>query len=533
MAVNGIISLTTTNARVAVLCLFAFWFQSGQSWSLLLVPLHASSTVRLRQHHSTVSTTTTALYVHKHQHQHHHHHHQNNEEERGVFYPLNKQADDILRLPSSSRREWFSKIVAKTAAASSLVTAAVLSSSATAATAAPNVVISTAVCDSSVSVWQLPAVAVAVAAVVPEDVGGIAAVARPTMDRLIYLLGTAHISEVSAQLAGQLVRDTHPNAVFVELDLKRVGGLGTSTSGTSGTSGSSGSSSSKIVIPAPYSAASSATTAVAASTSSTSVLTAQEDGGGMVAETAIVAVAAPPASSSSLPPTSPPPLLPPSSQPQPFSFRQGILNMGAAAVGNAIRSMYKNLDDAGFKPGDEFAMAIEAGRDINADIVLGDQDVQLTLRRLTQALAATDINKLMDPDSDLERNMRQLIGGSSNAGGNELSLPGMPTTAADGTTAPHATTNAEFKRDLSAYIEVIKTRESVRSIMKQLNEVAPALVQVMLTERDAYMATGLDTLNQYEVITAVVGVAHQDGIEANLRQRGWKQVALKCPNRAR
>jgi hypothetical protein len=34
------------------------------------------------------------------------------------------------------------------------------------------------------------------------------------MDRLIYLLGTAHISEVSAQLAGQLVRDTHPNAVW-------------------------------------------------------------------------------------------------------------------------------------------------------------------------------------------------------------------------------------------------------------------------------------------------------------------------------
>ena len=46
------------------------------------------------------------------------------------------------------------------------------------------------------------------------------------MNRLVYLLGTAHISEVSAELAGRLVRDTHPNAVFVELDLKRVGGAG-------------------------------------------------------------------------------------------------------------------------------------------------------------------------------------------------------------------------------------------------------------------------------------------------------------------
>mmetsp|Transcript_42467 Transcript_42467/g.43033 ORF Transcript_42467/g.43033 Transcript_42467/m.43033 type:complete len:303 (+) Transcript_42467:126-1034(+) len=40
--------------------------------------------------------------------------------------------------------------------------------------------------------------------------------------RTVHLLGTAHISSVSAQLAGRVVRETSPDAVFVELDAKRV-----------------------------------------------------------------------------------------------------------------------------------------------------------------------------------------------------------------------------------------------------------------------------------------------------------------------
>jgi hypothetical protein len=488
-------------------------FESVESWTPLTPPL----AVRQRQRH-TVSTT--ALY---HQHQRHHEH---ISEEHGVSPLNNKKADTNERLSSSrlpSRREWFTRILTQTTAASSLV-ATVLSSTAMSASAAVNVVTTAAVCDSSVSVWQLPAAITATASAASLAIAEDETVV--VMDRLVYLLGTAHISEVSAQLAGQLVRDTHPNAVFVELDLKRVGGavlaksnkppaLTTTSRRIDINAGES--SSSKIVIPAiSYSPVPSPTPlAASAAALASTVTTAQEDG--MV--TAILPVAAP------APPLSPP-LQPPQPQGMGFSFRQGVLNMGAAAVGNAIRSMYKNLDDAGFKPGDEFAMAIQSGRDINADIVLGDQDVEITLRRLTQALAATDLNKLMDPDSDLERSMRQLMGGSGDSTDvpNPLSLPGMT----DGRTP---VSNAEFKRDLSAYIEIIKTRESVRRIMSQLNEVAPALVQVMLTERDAYMAAGLDTLNQYEVITAVVGVAHQDGIEANLRQRGWKQVALKCPSR--
>jgi pheromone shutdown protein TraB len=170
--------------------------------------------------------------------------------------------------------------------------------------------------------------------------------------------------------------------------------------------------------------------------------------------------------------------------------------------------MYKNLNQAGFNPGDEFVEAVREGRRIGADIVLGDRDVQVTLRRLVQALQVTDMNALMDPNSELEQSMRELL-----PGGGEI-----------------PTDSASYKEEVSAFVEAIKNRDRVRSIMSELKKVAPALVQVMLTERDAYMAAGLDSLTQYVVIVAVMGMAHQDGVELNLTSAGWKQLKPRCRN---
>lgn len=149
--------------------------------------------------------------------------------------------------------------------------------------------------------------------------------------------------------------------------------------------------------------------------------------------------------------------------------------------------------------------------------MLGDQDVQVTLRRLSQALAVTDLDALTDPNSNLERSMAELFGGSN--------------------TSPPPTTGeksaAEMKEELTAFVEAMKSRDKVRQIMGELRQVAPALVQVMLTERDTYMAAGLDSLQNYQVITAVMGLAHQDGVERNLQAFGWTPVKLNCPLRAR
>lgn len=150
-----------------------------------------------------------------------------------------------------------------------------------------------------------------------------------------------------------------------------------------------------------------------------------------------------------------------------------------------------------------------------SDIVLGDQDVQITLRRLSQALAVSDLNALADPDSDLERSMRELFGGQD------------PNQSLQQVTSQKST--QEMKQELTSFVETMKSRDKVRQIMGELKQIAPALVQVMLTERDAYMAMGLDSLQNYEVITAVMGIAHQDGIERNLQSFGWKPVRLNCP----
>ena len=340
---------------------------------------------------------------------------------------------------SSTRRDWISSVAASTAA----MTLAPSTSQ------AMDVITTTAVCDPTVSVWRRG-------------------------DRIIYLLGTAHISSVSANLAAELVHDTHPDAVFVELDLKRVGGVPLAKGTPSSTrldieTTSSDGTSTRIVVPVPSKSS--------------------------------VVVADSPAEAAAVTRT-------PDAPPSGLGIRQKLLGFGAAAVGNAIRGMYKNIENSGFQPGDEFVQAIKEGQKIGAAVVLGDQDVEVTLRRLTEALAQTDLNKLIDPDSDLERSMKELLPGGGN---------GSP---------------EDFKNELSSYVETIKTRDNVKRIMAQLKEVAPALVQVMLTERDAYMSAGLDTLNDFSVVTAVMGLAHVDGVERNLKSMGWQQAPLKCPTRA-
>jgi pheromone shutdown protein TraB len=320
-----------------------------------------------------------------------------------------------------------------------------------------------AICDATVSVWKQP------------------------NGRLVYLIGTAHISQVSADLAGQLVRDVRPDAVFVELDLKRVGALASVQ---------------------PTHALSSATTFD------------QEGSNENNDNKNLISTVSPQVSSSSIiiSTTPPSPEDTTSTAPADNSWSSGLkrraTQFGAAVVGSAIQGMYQNMGKAGFEPGGEFAAAVREAQAIGATVVLGDQDVDLTLRRLTQALAATDLNRLLN-DKELNRKMSDLFPG-------EAATPMLESSVND----PNA-----YKDELSEFVERLKNRENVRNIMAQLQEVAPALARVMLTERDAYMAAGLNSLNQFDCIVAVMGLAHLDGVERNLMRKGWGPVALRCPAR--
>ena len=192
-------------------------------------------------------------------------------------------------------------------------------------------------------------------------------------------------------------------------------------------------------------------------------------------------------------------------------------------VGDAIKSMYSKLDDEGFKAGEEFVIAIREGLALNAAIVLGDRDVEVTLRRLTEALSKTDLKKLFASDSDLEKAMDSLMpNGSRSATMSAMSGGG------SGKDLENANGEKISKEQFKQFVETVKARENVRLVMSKLRETAPELYNAMVAERDVYMANGIHKLDQFEKMVAVVGIAHVDGIETNLKDRGWTPVSIPC-----
>lgn len=281
-----------------------------------------------------------------------------------------------------------------------------------------------ALCDPSVSTWR-----------------------NPSNERLVHILGTAHISEESAQLAGAMVRDVRPDAVFVELDKKRIA---------------------RNLPPGQQMRPDQRD---------------GEDGVGASQEGSLsvgLRAAGPPQ--------------PPQQGPGPLAVKERAMLMGTKMVGNAIKGMYSKLDSQGFKSGEEFVMAIKEGLAINSAIVLGDRDVEVTLRRLTDAISRTDLKKLLASDSDLEKSLDSLMpGGGSTVGGNGAGL-GIAAKTSGGEMT---------KGELTAFVETVKARENVRLVMSLLKEQAPEIYQAMVSERDEYMALGIDKINQFPTTVAV------------------------------
>jgi len=307
---------------------------------------------------------------------------------------------------------------------------------------------------------------------------------NPNNNRIVHILGTAHISSSSADVAGSLVREVKPQAVFVELDAKRVG----------------------RAIPKPASSAD---------------VSQQTDTDSFTESSAGLTPASSPANASASASTSAPALgdvvqttmqqdTQPSAQPKsknPFNIKERLLNTASQAVGNGIKGLYQKLESEGFSAGEEFVVSVREGLKIGSTIILGDQDVELTLRRLTEALSKTDLRKLLAADSEMEQNMKGLMpdnGKSINESG-EMS-----------------------KEELTYFVETVKAKENVKALMASLNAVAPEVYQAMVGERDLYMANGLDRLNQFESIVAVMGIAHVDGVERILKERGWQEVKYSC-----
>lgn len=346
----------------------------------------------------------------------------------------------------------------------------------------PSTIVSDTLCDPSVSTWVK---------------------SYDDSMRTVHILGTAHISSSSAALAGKMVRDLKPNVVFVELDAKRVA----------------------RAIPGGVKSRGNTETGVDATSSSSGESTVQE-GRATPSSTTSNVITSTPSDVTNSPKAS-----------NPFDVQSRLVNAGSQVVGNSVKSMYSKLESEGFKAGDEFAVSVREGLALGANIVLGDRDVEVTLQRLTKAIAKTDIRKLLSADSEVEKSMEALLpegmksqlkqptgGKNGKVDGNGMSVTSM---GLDDVSIR--------KEDFNAFVETMKAKDNVRNIMSALQKTAPEIYEAMVAERDEYMGRGLDELGfnlkggDTRSTVAVVGMAHVDGIERYLYAKGWKEMRYPCP----
>ena len=254
---------------------------------------------------------------------------------------------------------------------------------------------------------------------------------------MLHVIGTVHISTVSAELSRQLVREVKPDAVFVELDLKRIGRAFKSGRPTPGL---------KIGT--------------------------QDEQGNL--EIATVAK----------PPTGP-----------------------SAIIHKTLsRARYKTFDDG---IGIEFVSAVEEGLDQGATIVLGDVDMDLTLNRIAQAAASTGPWKLEEANKKLNQ---AIVNEYLN----------MESTVRD------PETGALGRDEFNGIIEKWKTKDTTDLLMNIFKEEVPEVYDVVVRERDKYMANNIDRLSQFQSVVAVMGAGHLEGVCNNLLQLGWSKSVKLC-----
>jgi pheromone shutdown-related protein TraB len=132
-------------------------------------------------------------------------------------------------------------------------------------------------------------------------------------------------------------------------------------------------------------------------------------------------------------------------------------------------------DDLGVKPGSEMVVAIESAEEVGARIALIDRDIQITLQRALNQMSLWEKLKFF-----------------------------------------YGILGSFFSKDEELEdLESIKEGDTLAEVMEYFQKMSPKAYQVLVKERDAYMAQML--LNQEGNVVAVVGAGHQEGIQHYLQ----------------
>ena len=131
-------------------------------------------------------------------------------------------------------------------------------------------------------------------------------------------------------------------------------------------------------------------------------------------------------------------------------------------------------DDLGVKPGSEMIAAIETAEEIGAKVALIDRDISVTLKRALNKMSFLEKAKFV-----------------------------------------YGILASFFSNDEIDDVESIKDGDTFNEVMGYFKEMSPKAYDVLVTERDAYMAHILQDINDENVVV-VVGAGHKKGISEYL-----------------
>ncbi|WGG47986.1 TraB/GumN family protein [Rossellomorea sp. DA94] len=162
------------------------------------------------------------------------------------------------------------------------------------------------------------------------------------------------------------------------------------------------------------------------------------------------------------------------------------------AIGSFQRRMAKQF---GIKPGQEMIQGIESAKELNAELVLADRNIQVTFSRIWNSVGFSGKAKLLT----------QII-------------------------------YSIFSTDTitEEELEKIKSQDMLDSMLNEFTQVFPKLKTPLIDERDQYLAQKIKEAPGKKIV-AVLGAAHVPGItqeihnEHNLDKLNERPAKSKCP----
>ena len=138
--------------------------------------------------------------------------------------------------------------------------------------------------------------------------------------------------------------------------------------------------------------------------------------------------------------------------------------------------------EVGTKPGKEMLTAIDMAKERNTPFVLIDRDIQVTIKRAMAKIGL--IEKI--------RVFKELL----------------------------LTTNAS-KDEIEEEISKIKNVKNIQGILTEFEKISPSIFQVLVKERDAFMANNILNLDKrFKNILVVIGAGHEKGLQKYLSNPG-------------